>query len=276
MTDPVAPESKASETTPTEKANADTTFPKITAVRPDIRILQSLRRIIRAVDIHSRKLKSEHDITGPQLFCLHAIIDGGPLTATAIGKMVHLSPSTVIGILDRLEEKGLIHRQRDSKDRRLVNVTATEQGVEAVRNAPSPLQDSLGESLKRLPQLEQSTIALSLERVVELMEVGHIDAAPILEAGPIDSAGKKSTANEPAELDELEDLARKLKDALASNTMTGSKPREKKLDWRAASDEVRRLKANWQRAAPVPGDEGRALVERFQNACERFSEQKPK
>ena len=88
--------------------------------------------------------------------------------------------------------------------------------------------------------------------------------------------GKKSTAHEPAELDELEDLARRLKDALASNTMTGGKPPEKKLDWRAASDEVRQLKANWQRAAPVPGDDGRALGERFQNAYQSFSEQKPK
>ena len=88
--------------------------------------------------------------------------------------------------------------------------------------------------------------------------------------------GNSTAANEAAELGELEDLARRLKDALASNTMTGGKPREKKLDWRAASDEVRRLKANWLRAAPVPGDEGRALGERFQNAYESFLKQKPK
>ena len=47
------------------------------------------------------------------------------------------------------------------------------------------------EALKQLPKLEQATIALSLTRVVELMEAGHIDAAPILDTSEIESSHKK-------------------------------------------------------------------------------------
>lgn len=83
-------------------------------------------------------------------------------------------------------------------------------------------------------------------------------------------------AGEPAEIDALEDLARRLKDALASNTMTSGKPPDKKLDWRTASDEVKRLQANWLRVAPVPGDDGRRLNQRFDNACQSFLNQKPR
>lgn len=153
--------------------------------RYDIRVLTALRRIIRAIDLHSKKLMSEHGITGPQLICLYCISENEPITATGISKQIHLSSSTLIGILDRLKDRGLIHRERDLNDRRHVNVTLSDKGRQLISSAPSPLQDALASSLFSLPELEQATIALSLERVVDLMEAQKIDASPILETGKI-------------------------------------------------------------------------------------------
>jgi hypothetical protein len=73
----------------------------------------------------------------------------------------------------------------------------------------------------------------------------------------------------------LENLAQRLKDALASNTIGGGRRREPQLDWRQASDEVSRLRSTWAKTAPVPGDEGRALFERFERACRSFLERRP-
>jgi DNA-binding MarR family transcriptional regulator len=151
----------------------------------DLRILRSLRRIIRCVDLYSKQLSVSNQITTPQLVCLLAVVNNGPLTATAISREVHLSASTVVGILDRLEEKGLIARIRDRNDRRVVQVSATGAGVALSRQAPSPLQKTLANALNTLPELEQATIALSLERIVALMEAQGIDASPILATGPI-------------------------------------------------------------------------------------------
>jgi DNA-binding MarR family transcriptional regulator len=158
-------------------------------VRYDLRILRALRRIIHSVDLYSKQLAATNQITAPQLICLLHVVNNGPVSATAIGREVHLSPSTVVGILDRLEEKGLVERHRSREDRRIVRVTATRNGVELSRKAPSPLQQTLANSLAELPELEQATIALSLERIVGLMEAPEIDAAPILATGPINSAG---------------------------------------------------------------------------------------
>ncbi len=144
------------------------------------RMLLALRRIIRAVDSYSRKLYSEHDITGPQLICLLAIVNDGPITLSSLGKLYHLSPSTVNGIIDRLEVKGLVVRTRDITDRRKWYISPTKAGIKLIKTAPSPMQDKFTEAVSRLPELEQAAIALSLERIVELMEVGRIDAAPIL------------------------------------------------------------------------------------------------
>jgi len=152
----------------------------------ELRVLKALRRIIRAVDLHSRKLSARHNITGPQLICLLSVREHEPVTTSAVARHVHLSPSTVIGILDRLESKGLIRRERDRKDRRLVQVSVTEPGSALVESAPSPLQDAFADAMSKLPEPELVTIAESLERIVRLMELQHIDAAPILETGPID------------------------------------------------------------------------------------------
>ena len=145
-----------------------------------MRILLALRRIIRAVDIYSRKLATEYKITGPQLICLYSIVNEGALTQSALGKRYSLSASTVTGILDRLESKGLVNRERSKTDRRKIIVKATDAGTELINNAPSPLQDKLTEAVNQLPELEQATITFSLERIVELMEVGHLEAAQML------------------------------------------------------------------------------------------------
>ena len=138
----------------------------------DLRILRALRQITRSIALHSRQLAAVSNITAPQLMCLRAVIANGPLTATSISKEIHVSPSTVVGILDRLEDKGLIRRERGREDRRIVFVWPTDAGIALASDAPSPLQKHLADALNALPELEQATITLSLERIVALMAEG--------------------------------------------------------------------------------------------------------
>ncbi len=138
--------------------------------RYDLQILYSLRRIIQASNIHSRRLKTEHDITAPQLVSLMALCDIGPMTIARLAKEVYLTPSTLVGIIDRLESRGLVVRERNKEDRRKVLIHATDKGKEFAAQAPSPLQDTLAKALSELPDSEQRTIALSLKRIFKLME----------------------------------------------------------------------------------------------------------
>lgn len=161
--------------------------------RVDLRVLSAIRRIIHSVDLYSHELAARTHMTAPQLVCLMTLAEQGAMTATTISREVFLSPSTVVGILDRLEEKGLVKRERVSKDRRVVTVTITADGREVAENAPSPLQSKLTEALLALPVPEQIAIAKSLERVVDLMEAQNLDAAPILETGPIVKTRKDET-----------------------------------------------------------------------------------
>ena len=144
------------------------------------RILSAIRRIIRAVDIHSRKLNSEFNITTPQMICHYELLRNNGITLSKLAKAVSLNLSTVNGIVDRLETKGLLTRRRSDVDRRKVLLHITDAGKQTTREAPSLLQDRLSAELRKLPELEQVTIAMSLERIVALMEAQSIETSPNL------------------------------------------------------------------------------------------------
>ncbi|MEZ4650516.1 MAG: MarR family transcriptional regulator [Candidatus Eisenbacteria bacterium] len=151
----------------------------------ELRILRSIRRVIRAIDLESKRLETQYEITGPQLRCLAELGGTERQTASRLARSLHLSPSTVVGILERLEQKGWVERERDSTDRRVLWTRITNSGRALLESAPSPLQEKLSQGLESLTVLERAAIALSLERLVGLIEAENLDAAPILETGPI-------------------------------------------------------------------------------------------
>lgn len=148
---------------------------------PSIRILHSIRRITRAVDLYSKKLVLEFGITAPQLMVLDEIVAKGAMMVRSVAAEIHLSASTLVGIVDRLEAKGLAKRERSAPDRRKVLVAATEAGRSLVARAPSALQGTLAEALQHLSDEEQIMIARSLEKVVDLMELGRFDEDELLD-----------------------------------------------------------------------------------------------
>lgn len=151
----------------------------------NFRILKSLRQIMQAVDLHSRHLTQVYSITGPQLVCLLSISENGPVTLSELAQTIYLSPSTVVGIVDRLEREGFVRRERSTVDRRVVFIDATEKGREFLEKAPSPIQEQLELRLRELPVDEQLQIAQALEKVAELMGAERIKAPPILQTGEI-------------------------------------------------------------------------------------------
>lgn len=146
-------------------------------------VLVALRRIIRATDLHSRKLGKKTGLTTPQLVIIQAVGDLKDPTVSDIAKAVSLSLATVTTILNRLERNGIVNRARSSVDRRRVIVTLTEEGQSLKSSAPKPLQDRFVDRFSRLESWEQHLIVASLERVAAMMDAEDLDAAPLLASG---------------------------------------------------------------------------------------------
>ncbi len=151
-------------------------------------ILRSLRRILRAVDLHGRRLAQQYGLTGPQLICLREIRRHGALNPGHLARSISLSPATVTGILDRLEGRALVTRRRRNRDKRQVLVELTEQGAELLSRTAPPLQERFVARLGALERADRERIAAALDQVVALMDAEDIDAAPLLASGAATAA----------------------------------------------------------------------------------------
>ncbi len=149
-------------------------------------VLTTLRRLIRATDLHSKQLVKTAGLTAPQLLLLQAIREKGQVTIGALAREISLSQATVTTILDRLEKRGMVYRERSSQDKRKVHAYLTDKGMDILRDAPTPLQDHFVRQFRDLREWEQSMIISSLQRVALMMDAEHIDASPVLDIGDLD------------------------------------------------------------------------------------------
>ena len=155
-----------------------------------LEVLTSLRRVIRATDLHSRHLSKTTGVTAPQILIMQAISSTRGVTLGEIANTVSLSQATVSSILDRLEKRGLITRERSTVDKRRVHAYLTDQGLGVLRDAPLPLQAQFARQFAELQEWEQSMIISALQRVAHMMDADHIDASPILDVGTLDRPGE--------------------------------------------------------------------------------------
>lgn len=143
-------------------------------------IVASIRRIMRAIDLHSRHLAEEFGLTGPQLSVLQAVSRLEAATPGAIAREIRLSPATVTGIVSRLERRELLRRSRGRSDRRTVRLELTTAGERTLERAPSLLQDRFRGELGELEGWERSMILSVLDRIASMMDAEGLDAAPHL------------------------------------------------------------------------------------------------
>jgi DNA-binding MarR family transcriptional regulator len=156
-------------------------------------ILLSVRKIMRAIDMHSSYLARQFGLTSPQLICMKRLSEEKEITPGGLAKEVHLSHATVTGIIGRLEKKGLVQRTRSTEDGRSYLIRLTESGLSMIKSSPSMLQDQFMHELSKLAEWEKTMILSSLQRITSILDVESIEAAPVLTTGPIEAPVEKIT-----------------------------------------------------------------------------------
>lgn len=149
-------------------------------------VLIALRRVIRATDLHSKYLSKTTGLTAPQILLLQTIRAKGDMTVSELANHMSLSQATVTTIIDRLENKGYVFRERSTEDKRKVFTYLTDASLEVLKTSPAPLQDQFTKQFNDLQDWEKTMIISSLQRVAQMMDAQHIDASPVLDVGSID------------------------------------------------------------------------------------------
>lgn len=109
-----------------------------------------------------RRLRREDDASGlpaPQLSAMSVIVFGGPITLGALASAEQVRPPTITKLVALLEEQGLVERETDPADRRVVRVKATARGTRLLYDGRRRRVASLAESLGQLPAADRAALA---------------------------------------------------------------------------------------------------------------------
>lgn len=130
----------------------------------------TLRRMSRNLDLHSRELEREYGLTVPQLNVLWAVGASHHVPIGQVADRISLSGATVTTIVDRLEEHGLVIRERSTDDKRQVLLSLTDKGSRVLAGGPQPFHDCFVEKLGRLERWQQTELLSSVQHVADMME----------------------------------------------------------------------------------------------------------
>jgi DNA-binding MarR family transcriptional regulator len=129
----------------------------------------NLRRVVQVVHGYSKRAEHVAGLTGPQLWAIKVLTESAPIMVSDLARRMYLHPSTVIGILDRLETRGLVIRTRSTVDRRVVTVGLTRRGKETVKKVPTVAQGLLLKGLEELSDNDLKVISEGLGLLVDIL-----------------------------------------------------------------------------------------------------------
>ena len=132
-------------------------------------VLDNLRRVFKVVHRYSKRAEKVGGMTGPQVWAMTVLAESAPIRVTDLARRMYLHPSTVVGILDRLEQQAQVARTRSEKDHRVVTVSLTAKGRETVANVPRIAQGLLLKGLKELSDGDLQTTSDGLRRLVGIL-----------------------------------------------------------------------------------------------------------
>lgn len=137
-------------------------------------IIFSIRKLMQAGEFYTKELNKKYQVSAPQQLPYIIIRKWSP-PPSQIAKYIMVKSSTVTGIVDRLEQKGLVKRFRDSPDRRIVTIELTDSGKNLAKNAPPPIQQKIIDGLKKLSKDELDQIIFSLTKLTDMLDVQDLD-----------------------------------------------------------------------------------------------------
>ncbi len=137
-----------------------------------LRTLQSLRTIFGSARTHDTEVRRSAGISGSQLWALSEIAhsaraDG--ITVNGLSAQMAVHQTTASNLVNSLVERGMVRRERDEIDQRIVHLLATAQGKQILLRTPGPHEGLLVDALRRLDPAQLDQLSESLQWLVNLI-----------------------------------------------------------------------------------------------------------
>lgn len=132
-------------------------------------ILKDLRIIFRASQAHARSVEKECGLSAAQLWMMWELFNAPGLRVSELARLLSIHLSTCSNMLDKLQNKNLIARDRSESDQRSVYLRLTEKGAQLLAKAPRPAQGVLTDVLLRLPDDSLNHLEIGLTEFTQAL-----------------------------------------------------------------------------------------------------------
>lgn len=129
-----------------------------------------IRRVSFVIKCRGRDILSEFGITTPQFNALLVLRDNGDMTIGDLGNKLYLASSTATDLIDRMERDGLVVRERDSSDRRVVRLHMSEKGHQMIHAVMENRKRYLSGLLAQISPEEIEALQKALNSLYVLMK----------------------------------------------------------------------------------------------------------
>ena len=134
------------------------------------KIVWTLRRISHLIYADSRNIAKQYGLTAAQASVIKILFgSSGAFSSTGLSRELDVTPPNLTGIIDRLEEKGLIERKKTEADRRTWKIELTKRGKELAESLPNITELKLLHGLKDLNHTEVYGIYFGLSTIAKVI-----------------------------------------------------------------------------------------------------------
>ena len=148
-------------------------------------IMISVRKIVRAINLESKRVEKNFGISIPQLLTLKYLKEKPDYKSTMrnLREFLSLNASTVTGIISRLETKGYIARLPDPSDKRSTPIVLTSKGDDLIKKTNLSLHERISKNLEAINENEYQAILGSFQTIINFLNIDDLDASPIITGG---------------------------------------------------------------------------------------------
>ena len=153
--------------------------------RPEISVGYMMRRVLASILTDADQELAAWDMTHAQWMPLFKLYNCGQSTVAGLARELQLDPGATTRLLDRLEVKGLLRRERSTTDRRVVHVVLTLQGQAIASQVPEVLCRVLNRHLSGFSHEEWMLLRQLLERILANGEALRLSQSSVPAEGPV-------------------------------------------------------------------------------------------
>jgi DNA-binding MarR family transcriptional regulator len=143
------------------------------AALPDVlQFMQLLWAVVHGLERTSKRMNGEIGVTGPQRLVLRVAGLFPGLSAGELATVLHVHPSTLTGVLQRLATQGLLTRADDPRDRRRAVLKLTKVGARANAVRHGTVEAAIAQALGGISERDRAATRRVLERLSQHLGTG--------------------------------------------------------------------------------------------------------